>query len=70
MNVMQKFAAALESDFAYKFGDKVRRKDQRETWLVTGSEWVERGDGSIVERVYLARFKAGSQEWAHNLVAA
>ncbi len=55
---------------AFSFGTQVRRKGQRDVFLVTGSELVKRGDGSTIERVHLAAFKWGSQEYAHNLERA
>lgn len=54
----------------FKFGDRVRRIGQRDVFLVTGSETVKRADGGQAERVYLAAFKWGTDDFAHNLERA
>lgn len=54
----------------FGFGDKVRIKGNRTLFLVTGSEWITRGDGSQFERVYLASYKHGTHADADKLERA
>ena len=68
MNHLQAFADKLMTvEDGFHFGDRVRIKGNRTLFLVTGSEWVMRGNGETFERVHLAAFKIGTHANADQL---